>query len=450
MDSDRDSSGNKDAEKGIILGMLHYSDVRRGSALALDPLLFTDSLCGRLFSVLSDLGDREEIDRVILRDGAKANGINEDLSYLFEEQPPNRDILRSYYEIVKDRGGMQALASLAQKISSETEKTEESAFDISEKVLDELGRIRAVCAPLSADIHTMRQPVERAMKSMEQCFVDKKGIVSGIPTGFRELDKILTGLNPGIILIGARPYLGMQDLAMNIALNVSRQNKVLYAASSTSEDLFTRNALTILSGLSRPRIQQGCTSRVDFGKLTEAAAMLASNRGLYLANEVRNADELFKQASFLKGRQGLDLVIVDTFQDLLPELTDYRNSGFLAQQTARPIEKLYTNLGLPVIVLSELSSDVDKRARTTRPRVGHIRDYGALEYRAHQIILLHDENFDGEETVANRGVKLHVDVNKHGFTGTVVLNYDAENAKFTDRSYGIDDSTLSGQADDRE
>jgi replicative DNA helicase len=436
MGSEADISGNREAEKGIILGMLHYPDVRSGSALALDELLFTDSAYRKLFPILADLGDRKEIDRVALQDMARTHGIKDDLGYLLEEQAPSKDTLRNFYDIVKNRGGMAALASLSQRISFEAQKAEANAFDVSEQVLDELGRIRAACAPLSAELHTMRQPVKETMELMEKCLTEKKGIIPGVQTGLIALDQRIGGLNPGIILIGARPYLGMQDLAINIALNASKEKKVLYVASSVGEDFFMKKAFTILSGLSLLRIEQGYMTPADYGKLTQAANLLGRNQNLYTTYTAKNAEQALQQATYLKGRQGLDLVIVNTFQDLLPEITDYRNSGFLAQQTARTLEKMHTKLGLPVLVLSELSSDVDKRVTTTRPRVGHIRDYGALEYRAQQIMLLHQE--DPEDKT---GVQIHTDVNKRGFTGTDTFNYDAETGKFSDRARGIEDAT---------
>lgn len=424
--------GNIDAEKGIILGMLHYPDVRSGSALALDKLLFTDPTYKQLFPVLSDLGSSLEIDRLTLQNMAKKHGIDKSLDYLFEQEPPSKDILRDYYEIVRDNGGRQALEDLSQSISSDVRESKDSVYDIAERALDKLRLIKTTSAPLSVEIHSMSRLVVKAMESMEKCFVEKKADISGISTGLVCLDSILSGLNPGMLVIGSRPNVGIRELAINIALNVSNQNNVLYVASSMSKDLFVKKALAILSNLDLHRIRQGYVSSSDHGRIMQAASIL-NKRNLYVTHATKDSDQVYKQASFLKRRKGLDLVIVDRFQDLLPKIESRQDASFIAQEEVKPLEDLYTKLDLPVIVLSELSSRVDQRATTTRPRVGHLRDYGALEYVAQQIMLLYHE--DEEDRTA---LDIDLVVNHFGFPQSTTINYDRRTGRCYDRARGIE------------
>jgi len=428
---------NRDAEKGIILGMLDNLDVRSSAALALDEVLFGDPVYRRLFSILSGLGDRKEVDRVTLRDMAKEQGIDKNLDYLFEEQAPSREVLRDYYEIIKKQGGKQALEDLSRKIHAEL-KTGDHAFDVADRISDEIGRIRSACAPLSTRVNRMRPLAIKQLELIEKNFIDKKGMIPGISTGFLKLDQLLTGLNPGLLVIGARPYLGMQEFAMNLALNVSKPGEnmhhVLYISSSIGKEVFTRKLLAMLAKVSLPKLSAGYITQKDHSELAQAANSLIS-RNLYSSHDIRNANEIYRQACFLKARHGLDLVIIDTFQELLHGIDDYRNASFVAHQAARPLKDLHLKLNLPVVVLSELSSDVDKRVRSTKPRVGHLRDYGALEHKAEQIALLHCEDIENDP----EGVRLYVDVNKYGNVDHVDLNYTRETGEFRERSTGIDD-----------
>ena len=303
-----------------------------------------------------------------------------------------------------------------------------------------LGTIQIAHSPLSQEVSPLRETVKEVMENLERYAYGTKDF-PGIKTGLRGIDDYLFGLNPGLIVFGARPYLPLQELAINIALNTSEEHHVLYATGNITKELFTQKALEMLADFHRGELSNCLTPEFFQSRMKSLilpASTLTKKINLLLSDNIRSAYQLSKQCAYLKAKTGLDLLIVDTFQDLLPEIRDSREAQVFAEQAARELKNLSTTYDLPILVLSELSSEVDRRVKSTRPKIGHLRDYGALEYRANQIVLLHSTRFDNErDQIDDDKINLLIDRNDRGPLTEVSLTYH-DKGKFSDRLRGVD------------
>lgn len=295
----------------------------------------------------------------------------------------------------------------------------------------------------SQDIHEL---VGRSVSRIE-FFFHNKGKLSGLETGFWELDRKTNGLQRGeMIVIAARPSMGKTSLAMNIAEHVALQVGEpvgVFSLEMTAEALVMR-LLCSQARLNQHRLRDGSMEEHDFERIAAAADRLSRAR-LYI-DDTAGLDilQLRARARRMKDRHGIKLFVIDYLQ-LVQSSTHRRGDANRAQELGEissGVKSLAKELDVPVIVLSQLNRDLE-RDRTRKPRLSDLRESGAIEQDADVVGLLYRANpknprepassDEDDEAIASSDVipvNLLIAKQRNGPTGDVHLNFEKSCTRF--------------------
>ncbi|HXC34917.1 MAG TPA: replicative DNA helicase, partial [Candidatus Acidoferrales bacterium] len=277
---------------------------------------------------------------------------------------------------------------------------------------------------------TTRDLVGKAIGTIEN-FFSRKGALSGVATGFPDLDRMTDGLHPAeMIVIAARPSMGKTSLAMNIAEHVAIEEKLpvaVFSLEMSAESLILR-MMCSLARVNLRSIRDGFMSEADFPKLTNAAGKL-SNSKLYIDDTAgMSILQLRARARRLSQQHGIKLFVIDYLQ--LLHSTGRRSQDNRQQEIAdisSGIKALAKELKVPVIVLAQLNREVEKD-KSRKPRMSDLRESGAIEQDADLVGLLYkpdagEEEDGGPPEGDGVPVNLLIAKQRNGPTGDVNLTF---------------------------
>ena len=296
--------------------------------------------------------------------------------------------------------------------------------------------------------------VKTVMGEIETNSQNKTG-VTGIPTGFRDFDKTLMGMQPGdMIILAARPSMGKTSLAMNIAENVATgfqgcwggyrdqgQRSVAVFSLEMSGEQLVRRMVCSWARVSGHKLMSGYLSKEIHGNLIAAADTL-SKAPIYLDDTPGlNVLELKSRARRMKRKFGIDLIVIDYLQ--LLSYPQFSREGRQRETAAisGALKAMAKELRVPVVVLSQLSRAPETRDRLAVPKLSDLRDSGSIEQDADVVLLLRRPcKYKDDPEYEDSRLSI-VDIAKHrnGPTGEVRLNFDEEYTRFNDRArQGVD------------
>jgi replicative DNA helicase len=276
----------------------------------------------------------------------------------------------------------------------------------------------------------MRDLANASFAVVEQAHA-RKQLVTGVPTGFLELDEMLAGLQPSdVIIIAGRPSMGKTSLVLNVAQHVGTKTDLtvgFFSLEMSKEQLFLR-MLTSEAGIDGHRLRTGFLGERDFPKLTHAMEVLGRARIFIDDSASIGVLEMRAKARRLKAEHGLDLIIIDYIQ-LMQGRGRFENRVTELASISRALKGLAKELSVPVVVLSQLSRAPENRPNK-RPQLSDLRESGALEQDADVVIMIYREDMY-EATEENQGVaELIVAKQRNGPTGAVKLAFIREYTRF--------------------
>jgi replicative DNA helicase len=267
--------------------------------------------------------------------------------------------------------------------------------------------------------------------------------VTGIPTGFKEIDRMTGGMQPGdLILIAARPSQGKTALALNIATNVILKKElgsVAFFSMEMSKEALASRLVAAVSGTSLQSVRSGYFRRDQWVQLTEAAARIAEahlfiddSPGLSVL-EVRGRARRLAADQKKKGHP-LCLVMIDYLQLMRGSSRRSENRQQEVAEISRGLKFLARDLGVPVVALSQLKRADDKGRADGRPRLSDLRESGSLEQDADLVAMIYREAADKphDPSVDKNKAELIIAKQRQGPTGSVDLYYNAELTRFND------------------
>jgi replicative DNA helicase len=349
------------------------------------------------------------------------------------------DLVRQKFllrEIIdQSRAAMDACYGSDESADVVLSKTEQSFFDITE---------------------TQRSPVtpwpeliKSAMEEIESIFQLRKG-VTGVPTGFQDIDRILMGLQPSdMIVLAARPSMGKTSLALNIAENVAMGGRdyeakpVAVFSLEMSKEQLVRRMICSRAEVSSMTLSQGTYLSKDYhGRLMQAADALMKAPLILDDSAGLEVLELRSRARRLKRKHNVALIVVDYLQMLA--FPQYAKEGRQRETAAisGALKAMAKELRVPVLVLSQLSRAPEQRSEQAVPRLSDLRDSGAIEQDADVVLMLRRPCKYAEESeqVDERLAVLEVAKHRNGPTGLIELNFDAEFTRFQNRTRGVDNA----------
>ncbi|WP_428388839.1 replicative DNA helicase [Mucisphaera sp.] len=357
-------------------------------------------------------------------------------AYLVElaESVPSAAGGKHWARIVHDKGTVRRMIDAAGQILHDCYNTDEAAANILDRAEQKVFELAE--AKTDTDIAELRVLLQETYERLE---AQEGRAVTGVATGFYELDEMTNGLQPGeMIIIAARPSMGKTAFALNIAEHVAATNQhgVAVFSLEMGKQQLAQRLLCSRSGVDSHRLRRNMLSRDDFaklsltvGELSEAPMFIDDTPGLSLLS-------LRAKARRLKARHDIQCVVIDYLQLMSAAGASSREQE--VSSLSRGIKALARELEVPVICLSQLNRAAEQR-EGHRPRMSDLRESGSIEQDADVVMMLHREDY------YHRGDEDYVDTNtaevilakqRNGPTGTVRLQFDGGSTRFNNLATG--------------
>lgn len=400
----------------------------------------------RIFAAMISLSERgEPIDVVtvttFLNDRKQLEEVG-GVSYLTElaESVPTAANVEYYSKIVEEKSTLRRLIRKATDIvtaSFEREDEVEDVLNDAEKSILEVSGSKN-----SGAFKNIKDVLINVYDNIEMLH-QQKGDVTGIPTGFMELDGITSGFQRNdLIIIAARPSVGKTAFALNIAQNVAvktDENVAIFSLEMGADQLVQR-MLCAEGNIDAQRMRSGQLQADDWSKLTMAMGSL-SNAGIYIDDTpgVR-VNEIRSKCRRLKQEHGLGMILIDYLQLIQGSGNSKENRQQEVSEISRALKALARELEVPLIALSQLSRGVESR-QDKRPMMSDIRESGSIEQDADIVGFLYRDDYYDKETEKQNIIEIIIAKQRNGPTGTVELAFVKEYNKFVDldRRYGEGD-----------
>lgn len=435
---------NVEAEQSVLGAILLDNNAL---TTAIELLTYEDFYKGshrKIFIAMSELFDKNEpIDIITLTDHLKrkndydAVGGSQYLTTLVSMVPTSANI-HFHSKIVREksmvRGLLHSVTDIAGQVYDSNFEAEE-LVDYAEKTIFDISDKR-----IKASFTTMKNLIKDSFQMIEHLY-DRKDAITGVPSGFKDLDDLTTGFQKGdLIIIGGRPGMGKTAFSLNIAQHVGLEMKepvAIFSLEMAKEQLALR-MLCSEAMVDSHKVRKGFIRKEDWHKLTNAAGKLAESPIFIDDSAAINALEMRAKARRLKAEHGLSLIVVDYLQ-LMRGRGNFERREQEISEISRSLKALAKELRVPVIALSQLNRSVETRGGIKKPTLADLRESGAIEQDADVIIFLYKDESPDKDYLENKGKAL-IDVAKqrNGPTDVIKLTFLSSCTRFvehTDREY---------------
>jgi replicative DNA helicase len=425
---------NLEAERAVLGAILLDGSTIHHALEFLDEQAFFRDAHRRIFEKMRRLFERgQAIDFITVKDELGRAGELDDVggpAYVASlvDGLPHGVNVGDYARIVKEKSSLRALISSAGQILASAYEADRDA----DEIIDEAER--RIFAIAESSIHagfvSMADLVNANFAMIDQA-VQRKQLVTGVPTGFIELDEMMAGLQPSdLIIVAARPSMGKTSLVLNIAQHVGTKTDMtvgFFSLEMSKEQLFMR-LLTSEAAIDAHRLRTGFLGERDFPKLTEAMERLHGARIFIDDTASIGVLEMRAKARRLKAEHDLNLIVVDYLQ-LMQGKGRFENRVLELGSISRGLKALAKELNVPVVALSQLSRAPENRPGK-RPQLSDLRESGALEQDADVVIMIYREDMY-DPTEENQGIaELIVAKQRNGPTGSVKLAFLKQYTRF--------------------
>ena len=391
----------------------------------------------KIFKVMTDLSERTTaIDPVTVKEELSRAGNLEAvggpayIASLVDGVPRSANV-EYYARIVKEKSMLRNLIEAGGRIVSTAYEASQDADDIldqSERLIFQIAQDR-----LREGFVPMRTIADQSLKAIER-LAESRELITGLPTGYRQLDEYTSGLQPAdLIVLAARPGMGKTSFALNIAQHAGLPggSRVgIFSLEMTREQLFLR-MLTGLARVDSHRLRTGRLTKEDWKQLTKAFGELAAGNIFIDDSAGISVLEMRAKSRRLKLERGLDLVVVDYMQ-LIRSRSRFENRQQEMSEISRSLKELAKELNVPVIAVSQLSRAPEQRGEKGRPQLSDLRESGAIEQDADVVLLLYREEMY-KPTEENRGIaKVIIAKQRNGPTAEFDMAFIREYTRFED------------------
>lgn len=430
---------SEEAEKSVLGSMLMDRDAIVEAEDILVKEDFYQRQYGILFEAMVELyQEGKPVDLITLQDKLKEKDIPETLSSLdfFRELVdivPTSTNVRQYAQIVHDKATLRALIKVTEDIGNACYLGKEETPAILEKTEKEIFGLLQNRNRMS-DFVPIQEIVLNSLNAIEDA-AKTKGRVTGIATGFTELDYKLTGLHPAeLILVAARPAMGKTAFVLNIAQYAAFKDNhavAMFSLEMSKEQLVTR-LMASESMVDSQQIRTGDLRDSDWEKLLEGAALIGNSR-LIIDDTASSLAEIRSKCRKYKQTYDIDMVVIDYLQ-LMSGSNTRRNESRQQEisEISRALKVLARELNIPIIALSQLSRAVEAR-QDHRPMLSDLRESGAIEQDADVVMFLYRDEYYNPDTEKKNIAEVIVAKQRNGATGSVELVWLGQYTKFANK-----------------
>ncbi|MDD3187433.1 MAG: replicative DNA helicase [Bacilli bacterium] len=430
---------NIEAEQSVIGAMFLSKYALQKAVEELDKELFYLDSHIKIFGVISELADKKipvdittvsaELDR---RDLLKQVGGNEYLSELVNVVPTAANI-EEYIKIVYETATLRRLIEKATEIVSSCYKQDDDVTTILDNAEKNISSV--VKTQKGTEFRSIQDVLFKTQQNLER-LSESHGEITGLPSGFYDLDKRTLGFHENeLIILAARPGMGKTSFVLNIATNAAINTKktvAIFNMEMGAEQLALR-MLSSVGQIENNKLKSGRLEHDDWKKLNEAISRLADSKifiddsaGITV-NEIRS-----KCRRLSTSESGLALVVIDYLQLISGSTRNNSNRQQEVSDISRGLKTMAMELGVPVIAAAQLSRSVESR-EDKRPLLSDLRESGSIEQDADIVSFLFNEAYYKKEAAIDENtVKSELIIAKHrnGSTGVVDLIFKKNTSTF--------------------
>lgn len=424
-----------EAEQSVLGAVLLENDALHAALeiLSVDDLYRESHR--KVFRAMLELSEaREAIDLITLTEILRKQGTLEEVggrSYLalLTNAVPTAANIKHHAKIVHEKAVLRRLIEAVTEILSESyddQRDIEDLLDVAEQRIFQIseGKVRPGFVPVKEIVKGSFEMIERLYEKQER--------ITGVPTGYRDLDDLTSGLHPGdLIVVAGRPSMGKTALCLNIAEHVGiekREPVAIFSLEMAKEQLGVR-MLCSQARVDSHKLRSGFLGESDWPKLTTAAGRLSEAPIFIDDSPAISIHEMRAKARRLQREHGLSLLIVDYLQ-LMRGRSGSENRQQEISEVSRSLKALAKEIRVPVIALSQLSRAVETRGGAKRPILADLRESGAIEQDADVIIFIYREEVYNP-VPENRGkAEINVAKQRNGPTDTINLVFLGRYTRF--------------------
>lgn len=365
------------------------------------------------------------------------------VSYLSElaDSVPTAANVEYYARIVEEKSLLRRLIRTATSIAQDG-YTREDEIDV---LLDEAERkiMEVSQRKHSGAFKNIKDVLVQTYDNIEMLH-NRNGDITGIPTGFTELDRMTSGFQRSdLIIVAARPSVGKTAFALNIAQNVAtktNENVAIFSLEMSAQQLVMR-MLCAEGNINAQNLRTGKLTPEDWGKLTMAMGSL-SNAGIYIDDtpSIRVSD-IRAKCRRLKQESGLGMVVIDYLQLIQGSGRNRENRQQEVSEISRSLKALARELEVPVIALSQLSRSVEQR-QDKRPMMSDLRESGSIEQDADIVAFLYRDDYYNKDSENKNIIEIIIAKQRNGPVGTVQLAFIKEYNKFVNLERRFDEAQI--------
>lgn len=421
-----------ESEQSVLGAMMMDSQAIASVTEVLTGEDFYNKQYGIIYDAMVELNaSGRPVDLITLQDLLKEKDVPPEVSSLtyvrdFLDTVPTSANAKYYANIVKEKSVLRKLIRANDDVSAMCYSGKEKLDDIldtAEKKVYDVVQRRG-----SSEFTPIEEVVMNALNTIEKAS-KVKGTVTGVPTGFADLDYKTAGFQPSdLLLIAARPAMGKTAFALNIALNAAiRDNKkvALFELEMSKESLVNR-LFAMESKVNAQKIRTGDLSAAEWTSLSEGATEIAKSNIVIDDNASITPAELRSKCRKLQMEKGLDMIIIDYLQLMT---TGKENRQQEVSDISRSLKLLARELNVPVVALSQLSRKVEERT-DKRPMLSDLRESGAIEQDADVVMFLYREDYYKKDTENTNVTEVIIAKQRNGPIGTVNLLWFPEYMQF--------------------
>jgi len=410
MEVIRDLPYNADAESAVLGSILRDSECVNSIMGMLRAEMFFLKKNQLVFNCMAELYNKSVvIDVITLASELKKQGVYEEvgakeyLLSIFESVPTSANAV-AYAKEIADKAVLRSLITVCDKVKNSCYESKD-AKDISAYAVDELFKATSIMD--DGGVTPMKTVVLQNYNHFSTLIQERregKKRVSGVSTGFTELDKKISGLQPSaLIIVAARPAMGKTSFAINIAQNVAikeRKPVLIFSLEMSKEELVNR-IISSEAKIESEKIRSGEITDAELNKFIEIMPYLAE-APIYIDDTASiTVTELRAKAKRVQQEKGLGLVVVDYLQLMHGKKSESRQAE--VTDISRNLKILAKDLQVPVIAVSQLSRSAESRA-DNKPMLSDLRESGAIEQDADIVMFLYREEYYKPETTEKHNI----------------------------------------------
>ncbi|MBQ8813166.1 MAG: replicative DNA helicase [Lachnospiraceae bacterium] len=425
-----------EAEQSVIGAMLMDREAITSATEILHPEDFYYHQYGVMFEAMAELhNEGKPVDLVTLQDRLKEKNVAPEVYSLdmvreLLNAVPTSANIKSYAQIVHDKAVMRRLIQTNEEIINDCYAGTQSVDDIlqetEKKVFNLLKDSNA------GEFVSIRQVALNVLARIEAA-AKNKSAVTGVPSGFVDLDYMTSGFQPSdMILIAARPSMGKTAFVLNIAQHVAfkkGKSVAIFSLEMSKEQLVNR-LFAQESRVNAQNLRNGSLTDEDWDKLIESAGVIGNSRLIIDDTPSISISELRSKCRKFKLEQGLGMIIIDYLQLMTGSKKNQDNRQQEVAEISRSLKGLARELNVPVIALSQLSRAVESRT-DKRPMLSDLRESGSIEQDADVVMFIYRDEYYNKDTTDKGITEIIIAKQRNGPVGTVNLVWLAEFMKYT-------------------